>query len=195
MFFFFEKLKICLFRSVCFSKLITFVNDKEQNVQLGIFYVFILCLSSFTQTVLMQHVFMNQFICGIRLKLSLMNVVYNKSFRLCSNARKTVSTGQMTNLATTDAGAFQFTPFHLTSLVSVPVQILISTYLLWKYLGWATLAGISTMIVFIPLNTFFANINKKFTREKLKCQDKRIKSMNEIFSGIRVSHFNFDYHR
>lgn len=42
------------------------------------------------------------------------------------------------------------------------------------------------MLIFLPLNGFFAKKSKKIKRDKYKLQDSRIKMMNEILSGIRV---------
>ena len=102
------------------------------------------------------------------------------------SARKTVSVGEMTNLITNNASTLEDSPFYMFSLISAPLQIVISTYMLWQYLGVATLAGLASMLVFIPLNTVFARLTKKITRKKFEHQDKRLKMMNEIFNGIRV---------
>ena len=60
------------------SKLITFINDKEQNISVGLFYISILCLSSIIQTLIAQHYYQSTFIMGNRMKLSLINVIYKK---------------------------------------------------------------------------------------------------------------------
>jgi len=62
----------------------------------------------------------------------------------------------MTNLITTNASTFEWCGYQLVGLLSSPFQIAICTFLLYKYIGAATFVGLSTMIVFIPLNTFFA---------------------------------------
>ena len=51
------------------------------------------------------------------------------------------------------------------------------------------------MIIFIPLNACFANKGKKLHRAKLKTQDSRIKIINEILSGIRVSSTYILFHQ
>ncbi len=95
----------------------------------------------------------------------------------------------MINLVTTNTGTFEHCAMHLVQLLSSPFQIAICTFLLYKYIGAATFVGLSTMIVFIPLNTFFARLSKKIRKKKYEIQDSRIKMMNEILSGIRVIKF------
>jgi ATP-binding cassette subfamily C (CFTR/MRP) protein 1 len=58
--------------------------------------------------------------------------------------------------------------------------------MLWQYIGWATLAGIGAMMLFMPINGLFARWSKRIRKEKYKVEDSRIKMMNEILTGIRV---------
>lgn len=75
---------------------------------------------------------------------------------------------------------------YLNMLWSAPLQIAISIALLWQYLGIASLAGVATMVLFIPLNVFLSNKAKMLQIQKLKCQDSRIKLTNEVMNGIKV---------
>lgn len=95
----------------------------------------------------------------------------------------------MTNLITSDAAYFEFAVFNFIGMFSTPVQIIISSIMLWKYLGWATLVGLASMILFMPLNGILARIQKKLRIQKQKLSDKRIKALNEVLSGIRVIKF------
>lgn len=79
----------------------------------------------------------------------------------------------------------ELTPY-LNMLWSAPLQIIVSIALLWQYLGVASLAGLATMIIFIPLNIFLSSRAKILQVQKLKLQDSRIKLTNEILNGIKV---------
>lgn len=127
--------------------MITFIRDKEQNVQVGIFYVSLLCLVSFTQTIIGQNFFFTQITSGIRIRSALMNAVYRKSFKLTASARKTVSIGQMTNLITNNAADIDHTLINLNEMISIPFNVSILIYMLWKYLGMASLAGLYYIFV------------------------------------------------
>ena len=89
-----------------FSKLITFISDKEQKLSVGLFYIFILCLSSIIQTLISQHCHHGTFIMGNRMKIGLMNIIYKKSLRLSNTGRRGTTIGQMTNLITTNTNTF-----------------------------------------------------------------------------------------
>ena len=93
----------------------------------------------------------------------------------------------MTNLITTDAQVFENCFYYLVGMISAPIQIFITTCMLWKYLGPATLVGLVSMIIFLPFDGVFAKKSKKLRIEKAKYQDSRIKMMNELLNGIKVS--------
>lgn len=92
----------------------------------------------------------------------------------------------MTNIITTDASTFKWVTYRLIGVVTIPIQITLAVYMLWKYLGLATFAGLASMLVFIPINFQVAKMTKKLIANKSNMQDSRLKSLNELFSGIRV---------
>lgn len=49
------------------------------------------------------------------------------------------------------------------------------------------LAGVAVMVILIPINGFIANRTKILQISQMKMKDKRVKLMNEILNGIKVS--------
>jgi ABC-type multidrug transport system fused ATPase/permease subunit len=94
--------------------------------------------------------------------------------------------GEMTNLITTDTYRIENFTWYIVSLIAIPLQIILATYMLWSYLGVASLAGITSMVLFIPLNAYLTKLSRKIELKQFKLQDSRIKMLNEVFSGIRV---------
>lgn len=45
------------------------------------------------------------------------------------------------------------------------------------------------MILLIPINGVLANATKKLQIKQMKYKDKRVKMMNEILSGMKVSNY------
>ena len=69
----------------------------------------------------------------------------------------------MTNIFTSNAGMFGHSVFQLINLVSSPFQIAMSTYLLYKYIGWASFVGKNKNTKFtlqINSNQFLQNLTK-----------------------------------
>lgn len=53
--------------------------------------------------------------------------------------------------------------------------------------GPSVLAGVAVMVILIPVNGFIANKTKILQISQMKSKDKRVKLMNEILNGIKVS--------
>ena len=55
--------------------------------------------------------------------------------------------------------------------------------------GVSTFAGLGALFVFFPLNAIFGRWTNLRRAIKYKVQDSRLKMMNELLNGIRVSAF------
>ena len=67
---------------IILDKLIKFIKDKNQNLMVGIFLTAILFLSSFIQSLILQHHNQYMFIVSIRIRTAIMNVIYKKVFNV-----------------------------------------------------------------------------------------------------------------
>ena len=66
--------------------------------------------------------------------------------------------------------------------------MIVCLYFLWETLGPSVLAGVAVMVLLIPVNAVIAKYNKKLQVAQMKFKDSRIKLMNEVLNGIKVSH-------
>lgn len=78
---------------------------------------------------------------------------------------------------------------YLNMIWSAPLQISLALYFLWDVLGPSVLAGLAVMIVLIPVNGLIANRVKTLQIKQMKYKDERVKLMNEVLNGIKVSSF------
>lgn len=60
-------------------------------------------------------------------------------------------------------------------------------YFLWGILGPSVLAGLSVIILLIPANAIIAAKARKYQITQMKYKDQRVKLINEILSGVKVS--------
>ena len=77
----------------------------------------------------------------------------------------------------------------LMMLISTPLQVSMAVFFLWRYLGPATPVGLASMLVFVPVNVALTRAAKRLRLKKHELEDARIKSLNEMFIGIRVIKF------
>lgn len=101
-------------------------------------------------------------------------------------ARQEYSVGEIVNLQAIDAGRIESNITYLHMLWSAPLQITISIIMLWQVLGPAVLAGLSVMLLLIPINLKLSQVQGVIQKTMLGHKDSRTKLMNEIMQGIRV---------
>lgn len=59
--------------------------------------------------------------------------------------------------------------------------------ILMYFTGPAVLAGLGLMVLMIPANAWLIRQNRRLRITQMKYKDERIKTMNEVFSGVKVS--------
>lgn len=76
---------------------------------------------------------------------------------------------------------------YINMLWSAPLQIAIALYFLWQILGPSVLSGLFLMIILVPVNGAIAAKTRSYQVSQMKFKDARVKSMNEILQGIKVT--------
>ncbi len=166
--------------------LIDFIADKRQSAYMGYFYAITLFFMSTLQTLFLQHYFYRMFIVSARIRTALMNMIYKKSLVLSTLARRELNAGQMNNLMTNDSQLFLNLTMYINLLWSAPLQITVALVLLWRQIGISSLVGFAAIMLFIPLNIYITKKLQELRQAKLKLTDSRIKTTNEVLSGIKV---------
>lgn len=129
---------------IILGALINYVDDGGALWK-GIFLSITLFLATFLQAVINGQYFFNNFLVGYRIRSGLMNSIYRKALKISSAVKKELTVGEIINLMAVDANRFfDLLPnFHV--IWSGPLIIGICIYLLWLYLGVATVSGESTL--------------------------------------------------
>ncbi|KAF2263838.1 hypothetical protein CC78DRAFT_533624 [Lojkania enalia] len=98
-----------------------------------------------------------------------------------------VTTGAIINLMAVDAFKVSEICAYLHFLwANTPVQVVVAIALLYKILGYSSIAGIGMMIILLPINLY---VSKQFARIQkliLAATDARIHTTNEVLSNIRI---------
>ncbi|CAH1406916.1 unnamed protein product [Nezara viridula] len=164
---------------------INFVSSDEPKWH-GYFYAGLLLFFTSVQS-LIQSQYNNKIsMVGLRMRTSIMTAVYRKALKLSSSARKYSTLGEIVNLMAVDSQTFMNVMPHLNTLWSAPLQIALSLVFLWQQLGPSVLVGLGVMLIMIPANAFFANVTKNLQVKQMKYKDERVKTTNEVLSGMKV---------
>ncbi|ODQ52501.1 hypothetical protein SAICODRAFT_93382 [Saitoella complicata NRRL Y-17804] len=95
--------------------------------------------------------------------------------------------GAIINLMAVDAFKVAEICAYLHYLTAgVPIQIIVAIFLLYRVLGWSAIAGVASMFLLMPLNYYISRTFSKIQGELMAVTDKRINTMNEIMSSIRI---------
>lgn len=171
------------------NALVSFIEDDSEPMWHGYMYGVLLVAGTLTSAIFNAQY--NYLVTKAELKIraALVTSIYAKSLRIGSFSSHTFSSGQIINFMSTDTDrVVNFCPsFH--SFWSLPVQVIITLYLLYVQIGYAFLAGLVISLLLIPINKGLSNKISMLSKSMMAAKDSRVKLMNEILNGIRVVKF------
>jgi hypothetical protein len=142
--------------------------------------------------------------CATQVRGSLAGMIFEKSLRLPSGALeggKTLgnlrgesldsslsswSDGRVLNLMQSDTAVLESAAMQLHTLWDGPLQIIMYTSLLFKYLGPSVLWGIGVLLLVIPLNSLTLRILNRMRRSENEAKDARTKRTSEAISNMKL---------
>ncbi len=114
--------------------------------------------------------------------------LFFQSLRLSNKARRTTTVGEIVNLMSVDAQRFMDLMTYIHLFWSAPLQIIVSLIFLFNIMGPSIFAGLAVMLLMLPINALIASYSKKLQVKQMLFKDSRIKLINEVLNGIKVSH-------
>lgn len=127
--------------------------------------------------------------CGIFVRTAVSTLLYRKALTVSAAGRAMTSTGQVVNMMSNDTMQLQrFLQFAGFTVIA-PLQIIIALILIFKQVGNATWVGVAYMVFLAPVNVWVFAVVGKMRRKVLRHSDARVKTMNEILTGIRIIKF------
>lgn len=127
--------------------------------------------------------------CAVYVRTAISLMLYRKALRVSAAGRAKTSTGQVVNMMSNDTSQIQRFLQYVGMVLVAPVQIIIALVLIFQQVGNATWVGVGFMIFLIPVNMIVFSIVSTQRRTVMRFSDLRVKTMNEIFNGIRVIKF------
>ncbi|XP_066522703.1 multidrug resistance-associated protein 4 isoform X2 [Hoplias malabaricus] len=123
---------------------------------------------------------------GMKIRIAMCHMIYKKALCLSSVAMGQTTTGQIVNLLSNDVNKFDEVTIFLHFLWVGPLQAAAVVGLLWQEIGPSCLAGMAVLVFLMPLQTLFGRFFSKFRSKTAALTDNRIRTMNEVVSGIRI---------
>ncbi|BFZ09598.1 hypothetical protein BsWGS_12637 [Bradybaena similaris] len=168
------------------GKLVDFVQEPHSQSWNGYVFAGALFASTVIHSILFHQVFHHSTSLGLRLRASLISAVYRKSLTMNNLARKESTIGEVVNLMSVDAERVENVMSYLWAVWSSPLQIIVSLYLLYSYIGVSMFAGAAFLTLLIPANGYITAKLGDLQSRLMQHKDQRMKVMNELLSGIKI---------
>jgi len=116
--------------------------------------------------------------------------VVNHALCLRRSARAGMQTGDMVNHLSSDTDALAESMFIIPEITNTIVQSIGVLFVLWYFLGPATLAAVAMLLLVAPLTIRVADRFRKLDNTIMELRDQRVTLMSQILQGIRVVKFH-----
>lgn len=120
---------------------------------------------------------------GLQFRIALQTTVFEKMLRLPNS--HFVSTGFLVNLMSNDVQRFEDMAPNAHYLWIGPIECILSAYYMYVLIGFSAFIAIGTLLLMIPLQSFFATLFAKFRREVKKTRQ-NILLFNIYFASQKI---------
>uniref|UniRef100_A0A3P9DI95 Multidrug resistance-associated protein 4 n=1 Tax=Maylandia zebra TaxID=106582 RepID=A0A3P9DI95_9CICH len=186
--FFLEAIKVI--QPLLLGKIILFFEnyhpDDQRSLCMAYVYAAAMSISTFGLTILQHLYYYHVQRTGMRIRVAMCHMIYRKALGLSTESIGRTTTGQIVNLLSNDVNHFDEITLRLHYLWAGPLQAMVIIVFLWYEIGPSCLAGVATIAVMMPIQTWFGKLFGIFRSKTAVLTDSRIRIMNEVVSGIRI---------
>ncbi|KAG0378057.1 hypothetical protein BGX24_004850 [Mortierella sp. AD032] len=178
-----------------FGQLLQFIGDysaairegaEPPTMKIGFMIAGVMFVLNLVSTFLLSIAFQGNTDLGVQARAATIAMVYRKSLRLSPQAKQSCTLGEITNHMAVDAERWIDASIYLPLLVTIPFELSIAIYLLYRLLGWSLIAGLAVFAILVPIQAKMAGVMNGFQDEKLKWMDNRLRLMTEILTNIKI---------
>ncbi|XP_077014652.1 ATP-binding cassette sub-family C member 4 [Tamandua tetradactyla] len=165
-----------------------FENYPTDSAALHVAYAYATVLTVCTLILaILHHLYFYHVQCaGMRLRVAMCHMIYQKALRISNMAMGKTTTGQIVNLLSNDVNKFDQVTIFLHFLWAGPLQAIAVTALLWMEIGISCLAGMAVLIILLPLQSCIGKLFSSLRSKTATFTDVRIRTMNEVITGMRI---------
>ncbi|XP_030894477.1 multidrug resistance-associated protein 9 isoform X1 [Leptonychotes weddellii] len=156
----------------------------SRNVWVGIGLCIALFATEFTKVLFWALAWAINYRTAIRLKVAVSTLVFENlvSFKTLAH----ISVGEVLNILSSDSYSLFEAALFCPLPATIPILMAVCAVYAFFILGPTALIGISVYIIFIPIQMFMAKLNSAFRRSAILVTDKRVQTMNEFLTSIKL---------
>ncbi|XP_071477089.1 ATP-binding cassette sub-family C member 9-like [Diadema antillarum] len=129
---------------------------------------------------------------AVHAQAAIQTAVFKKSLRLSTSAINggSMTMGQITNHMSVDPKNLYTAIMWIHLVWSVPYLVSGLMFILYKQLGFSSLAGAALLFLSLPIQSLCASRQSAYQSMAMKYSDERLKKTNEVLQGIQVVKLN-----
>ncbi|EQC42052.1 hypothetical protein SDRG_00895 [Saprolegnia diclina VS20] len=167
---------------ILIKHLVAYLGDPSGPLEIGLYYTLAVFVSGILQSLALRQYYYVCYEVGLRLRSAVVMAVYDKALVLASTA----STGEVATLISVDATRLQEIVNSAHSLWYTPLQIAVTSVLMYNELGVAFLGGVGVLCVLIPMTSAMTSYMRTCQGPLMTVKDSRLKAILEVLTGIKV---------
>ncbi|CAD6234353.1 GSCOCT00001844001.2-RA-CDS [Cotesia congregata] len=176
---------------ILLNKLVGFIEDKSEPLYYGYLYASAMFLSSVIGAFTTAHFTYWMSLVGLKIRSAIITLVYRKILHSSSvKLNQEFTMGEIVNFMSTDSDRIVNSCPSFHTLWSIPLQLVVTLYLLYTQIGISFLAGVSFAIILIPINKYIANKIGILSTKMMKFKDQRVRLVGETLRGMTTIKLN-----
>ncbi|CAL7934283.1 unnamed protein product [Xylocopa violacea] len=173
------------------NKLIGFVEDKNEPLSYGYLYASLIFISALVGAFCNTHFTFWMSMVGLKIRSTVITLLYRKILHSSNvELKQKFNFGEIVNFMSTDSDRLVNSCASFHTFWSIPLQLVVTLYLLYQQIGVSFLAGVIFAIILIPINKVIANQIGKLSTKLMECKDQRVKLTGETLHGLTTIKLN-----
>ncbi|KAM3964152.1 LOW QUALITY PROTEIN: ATP-binding cassette sub-family C member 10 [Aphomia sociella] len=169
------------------NKLVSFVDDESIDQHFGYIYAAGLLIATMVAALFNVHFNWLMSLIGLKMRGAIVATILRKTLSVTSTELgKSFTIGEITNFMSTDTDRIVNACPSFHAVWSIPLQLVITLFLLYQQVGISFLAGVAFSVILIPINKLIANKIGQLSTELMKHKDTRVSLMSDLLKGIRT---------
>ncbi|XP_040838073.1 ATP-binding cassette sub-family C member 12 isoform X2 [Ochotona curzoniae] len=170
--------------TVLIHQILQHTESSSSEIWVGISLCLALFATEFTKVLFWALAWAINYRTAIRLKVAVSTLVFENllSFKTLTH----ISVGEVLNILSSDSYSLFEAALFCPLPATIPILMVVCALYAFFILGFTAFIGISVYIVFIPIQIFMAKLNSAFRRSAISVTDKRVQTMNEFLTCIKL---------
>ena len=165
---------------------VQYLNGNKRFANEGYILVSAFIVAKLFECLSQRHWFFRLQESGIRLRASLVAMIYQKGLTLSSHSKQGRSSGEIINLISVDADRVGLFSWYMHDLWMVPIQVGLALGILYASLGLASLAALAATVLVMLANYPLGSMQEKYQEKMMEAKDTRMKTTSEILRNMRI---------